>query len=82
MTVASDVQEKAILQQLENFIRGMLQSHGSMSIERIHTMLKLVTSGSTDLKFDMNLVQFRKYLQAMIDEDKIELFDGGYRLRK
>ena len=60
----------------------MLQGHGSMSIERIHTMVKLVSAGSSELKFDMNLVQFKKLLQTMIDEDKIEFLDGAYRLRK
>ena len=59
----------------------MLTSHGSMSIEKIHTMLKLLSAGSSDMKFDMNLVQFKRYLQSLIDEDKIEFVDSVYKMR-
>jgi hypothetical protein len=63
----------------------MLSSQESMTIERIHTMLRLVTTGSTDSKFsfDMNIVQFKKFMQTLCDADKIEVVDNGaYRLKR
>jgi anaphase-promoting complex subunit 2 len=85
MTVGSDVTEKAALVQFETFVKGLLTNHGTMSLERIHTMLKLIASGGAAggaPRFDMNLVQLQKFLQLLIDQDKIESgAEGHYRIR-
>ena len=63
----------------------MLSSHDSMTLERLHTMLRLVAGGSNnpnEAKFDMNLVEFRRYLQTLIDSDHLEFIDNAYRWRK
>lgn len=63
----------------------MLSTHDSLPLERIHTMLRLVTAGSTDAKFsfDMNLVQFKKFMQTLCDSDILEIVEGGsYKLKR
>ena len=56
-------------------------SNDSMSIERIDTLMKLVAtgSGSSNLRYDLNMVQLRHFLQSMVDSNKIEIVDGSYR---
>ena len=63
---------------------GILASHGSMTLERLHSMLRLISNGSesNEAKFDMNLVQLRRYLQTSIDTNQLEFFDDSYRIRK
>lgn len=54
-----------------------------MTIERLHTMLQMVATGSagtSEAKFDLNLVQFRSFLQTLLETDKLELVDGLYKL--
>ena len=62
----------------------MLTNHNSMALERIHNMLRLATSGNeTSFRFDMNLVQFKKYMQTLCDSEKLEMVEGGsYRVLK
>ena len=62
----------------------MLASHGSMTLERLHSMLRLISNGSesNEAKFDMNMVQLRRYLQKLIDTNQLEYFDNAYRIRK
>ena len=79
---ASDAQERANLAAIETYIRGMLSaSNDSMSIERIDTLMKLVAtgSGSSNIRYDLNMVQLRHFLQSMVDSNKIEIVDGSYR---
>ena len=66
------------------FLIGMLASHGSMTLERLHSMLRLISNGSesNEAKFDMNMVQLRRYLQKLIDTNQLEYFDKSYRIRK
>ena len=84
MVSSSEAQEKAALISIEGYIKGMLHGHDSMSLERIHSLLKLVASGggSGEMKYDMNMVQLRRFLQTMVDSDKIELIDGLFRAIK
>jgi hypothetical protein len=60
----------------------MLLSQGSMHIERIHAMLKLMVGDSSSDRFDMTMVQLRKFLQTLVSVDKLEIVDGCYRLSK
>lgn len=61
----------------------MLLNQESMHLERIHVMLKMLSTGATDgRRFDMNLVQLKKYLQTLINNDVLEFVDGSYRLRR
>ena len=62
----------------------MLSSHGSMTLERLHSMLRLISDGSesNEAKFDMNIMQLRRYLQTLIDDNQLEHLDNAYRIRK
>lgn len=84
MTLGSEVTEKAALAQFETYVKGLLTNHGSMTLERLHTMLKLIASGGAtggSAKFDMNLVELQRFLQAFVDQDKLEFHDGQFRMR-
>ena len=46
---------------------GMLQNQDGMMLERIHAMLKMVAGGgSGGLRYDLSIVQLRKFLQTLI----------------
>lgn len=79
--VSSEAQERAARSTFQSYIMGMLTNVGSMSLEKIHSMLRMVAS-SGDHRYDMTIVQLRAFLQSMIDEDKLEKADGEYVLRK
>jgi hypothetical protein len=51
-----------------------------MDLERVSTMLKLLvgTNSDSDIRFDMNLVELRQYLQTLVDQAKIGASDGLY----
>ncbi len=71
--------------ELETYVLGMLSNNEVMTIERIHTMLRLMTSGSVEskLRFDMNLVQFKRFMQTLCDAEKVEILENGsYRQRR
>lgn len=60
----------------------MLSNQESVTIERIHTMLKMVAS-SGDMRFDMNMVQLKKFLGSLVVADTLEIVDDNvYRLRR
>ncbi len=53
-----------------------------MSLERLHSMLKMITSSSSgsDAQFDMSLQQLRAYLQGLVEIGKIEFLEGVYAM--
>ncbi len=56
-----------------------------MSLERMHTMLKLMTSGrdsSRDIKFDMNFIELKGFLQVLVNQEKINCIDGEYTIHR
>jgi len=61
----------------------------SMSLERIHSMLRMMAAASSSggggesWTFDMNLLQLKRFLQSRIDSDVLEVTnDACYKLRK
>lgn len=61
----------------------MLQNQDGMLLEKIHTMLKMVVAGgSGGVRYDLSIVQLRRFLQTLITADKLEIVDGLYKLRK
>ena len=62
----------------------MLSSHSSMTLERLHSMLRLISNGSesNEAKFDMNIMQLKRFLQTLIDSNRLEYIDNAYRIRK
>ena len=77
----TETKVKAMYILCESYITGMLSNQESMTLERIHTLLKLMSGSDTrsDLKYDLNIMQLHQFLVKLVDSNKIELIDGSYR---
>ncbi|KAI3467318.1 hypothetical protein Pfo_023981 [Paulownia fortunei] len=64
----------------EKFITGMLTNFGSMALDRIHNTLKMFCIG--DPPYDKSLQQLQSFLSGLVAEEKLELRDGMYFLKK
>nr|XP_043606823.1 anaphase-promoting complex subunit 2 [Erigeron canadensis] len=64
----------------EKFILGMLTNFGSMALDRIHNTLKMFCI--TDPTYDKSLQQLQSFLSGLVVEEKLELRDGMYFLKK
>ncbi|XAR65216.1 hypothetical protein NMG60_11009256 [Bertholletia excelsa] len=64
----------------EKFITGMLTNFGSMALDRIHNTLKMFCVA--DPSYDKSLQQLQSFLSGLVAEEKLELRDGMYFLKK
>ncbi|KAK2969035.1 hypothetical protein RJ640_007900 [Escallonia rubra] len=64
----------------EKFITGMLTNFGSMALDRIHNTLKMFCVA--DPSYDKSLQQLQSFLSGLVVEEKLELRDGMYFLKK
>ncbi|KAL4574242.1 hypothetical protein LXL04_021069 [Taraxacum kok-saghyz] len=64
----------------EKFITGMLKNFGSMGLDRIHNTLKMFCV--SDPTYDKSLQQLQSFLSGLVAEEKLELRDGTYFLKK
>lgn len=64
----------------EKFITGMLTNFGSMALDRIHNTLKMFCIG--DPSYDKSLQQLQSFLSGLVAEEKLELKEGMYFLKK
>ncbi|XP_050372701.1 anaphase-promoting complex subunit 2 isoform X2 [Argentina anserina] len=64
----------------EKFILGMLTNFGSMALDRIHNTLKMFCIA--DPTYDKTLQQLQGFLSGLVSEEKLELRDGMYFLKK
>ncbi|KAL8138133.1 hypothetical protein V2J09_004134 [Rumex salicifolius] len=64
----------------EKFIMGMLTNFGSMALDRIHNTLKMFCIA--DPKYDKSLQQLQSFLNGLVLEDKLEIKEGMYFLKK
>ncbi|QCD98503.1 anaphase-promoting complex subunit 2 [Vigna unguiculata] len=64
----------------EKFIMGMLTNFGSMALDRIHNTLKMFCIA--DPPYDKSLQQLQSFLSGLVSEEKLELRDGMYFLKK
>ncbi|KAJ0095798.1 hypothetical protein Patl1_15983 [Pistacia atlantica] len=64
----------------EKFILGMLTNFGSMAADRIHNTLKMFCVA--DPPYDKSLQQLQSFLSGLVSEEKLELRDGMYFLKK
>jgi anaphase-promoting complex subunit 2 len=84
---AVDAQRQAIVQrhEIRTYVQGMLTSHGQMALERLHSMLRMLTAGGSssggDTGFDMTTGQLKGLLGEMADEGILEAIDGCYLLK-
>uniref|UniRef100_A0A5B7AKH4 Anaphase-promoting complex subunit 2 n=1 Tax=Davidia involucrata TaxID=16924 RepID=A0A5B7AKH4_DAVIN len=64
----------------EKFITGMLTNFGSMALDRIHNTLKMFCVA--DPPYDKSLQQLQSFLSGLVAEEKLEIRDGMYFLKK
>uniref|UniRef100_A0A1D1ZE48 Anaphase-promoting complex subunit 2 n=1 Tax=Anthurium amnicola TaxID=1678845 RepID=A0A1D1ZE48_9ARAE len=64
----------------EKFIIGMLTNFGSMALDRIHNTLKMFCIAEP--AYDKSLQQLQSFLDGLISEEKLEMRDGMYFLKK
>lgn len=64
----------------EKFIEGMLTNFGSLTLDRIHNSLKMFCS--PEQPYDKSLQQLQSFLSSLISEDKLEMRDGFYYLKR
>ncbi|XP_024029437.1 anaphase-promoting complex subunit 2 [Morus notabilis] len=64
----------------EKFIMGMLTNFGNMALDRIHNTLKMFCVA--DPSYDKSLQQLQSFLSGLVAEEKLELRDGMYSLKK
>jgi anaphase-promoting complex subunit 2 len=75
--VDAEASQRAAVATWGEYTRGMLRSHGAMPLERIHTMLRMMSSAG-DVQFDLNLVELKAFLSRLND---VELVNNTYNLR-
>ena len=61
-----------------------LSPHGSMTLERIQTPLRLLASGESDrdVKFPRNMLQLQRFLQTLVVADILVNENNTYSLPK
>ncbi|XP_057859859.1 anaphase-promoting complex subunit 2 isoform X2 [Cryptomeria japonica] len=64
----------------EYFVKGMLTNFSSLKLEEIHKRLSDHSHGF--YVYDLSLHQLQMFLSRLVSEDKFEVNDGEYRLRK
>ncbi|KAK1314640.1 Anaphase-promoting complex subunit 2 [Acorus calamus] len=64
----------------EKFIVGMLTNFGSMALDRIHNTLKMFCVAEPS--YDKSLQQLQSFLFELVSEEKLEIKDGMYYLKK
>ncbi|URD73047.1 Anaphase promoting complex (APC) subunit 2 [Musa troglodytarum] len=64
----------------EKFIVGMLTNFGSMTLDRIHNTLKMFCVAEPS--YDKSLQQLQSFLSGLISEEKLEMREGLYVLKK
>jgi anaphase-promoting complex subunit 2 len=78
--VSSNDQREEELQVFWNYIVGMLTNLDSMSLERIHQMLKLFASQAPG--FEFSIEELKAFLQKKVREHKLNYVHGVYQLAK
>ena len=80
--VSVAAQEEEDLAIYESYICGMLNTHGQLPLDRIHSTLKMFVTGS-DVKYNKTPQQLSRLLQHLCKQDKLECGpDGMYKLVK
>ncbi|RZS03011.1 hypothetical protein BHM03_00033141, partial [Ensete ventricosum] len=64
----------------KKFIVGMLTNFGSMTLDRIHNTLKMFCVAEPS--YDKSLQQLQSFLSGLISEEKLEIREGLYVLKK
>lgn len=76
---AQDLREEE-LNTYWSYIEGMLRNLESMTIERIHSMLKMFASNSPGGNWELELPELKSFLSKKIKDQKLVYVSGVYRL--
>ena len=61
----------------------MLTNLESLSLDRIHNMLKMfLPSSGSEQGYDFTEVELRRFLSRLIEEGKLECSGGQYKIRR
>ncbi|PNT61322.1 hypothetical protein BRADI_5g13780v3 [Brachypodium distachyon] len=63
----------------EKFIIGMLTNFGNMTLDKIHNTLKMFCA---EPSYDKSLQQLQSFLSGLVSDEKLEMRDGLYLLKK
>ncbi|XP_047064120.1 anaphase-promoting complex subunit 2-like [Lolium rigidum] len=63
----------------EKFIIGMLTNFGNMTLDKIHNTLKMFCA---EPSYDKSLQQLQGFLSGLVSDEKLEMRDGLYLLKK
>ncbi|KAJ4790565.1 Anaphase-promoting complex subunit 2 [Rhynchospora pubera] len=64
----------------EKFILGLLTNYGTATLDKIHNTLKMFCT--SEPTYDKSLHQLQSFLSDLISEEKLEMRDGSYSLKK
>ncbi|KAJ1696600.1 hypothetical protein LUZ63_005112 [Rhynchospora breviuscula] len=64
----------------EKFILGLLTNYGTATLDKIHNTLKMFCT--SEPTYDKSLHQLQSFLSDLISEEKLEMRDGLYSLKK
>jgi anaphase-promoting complex subunit 2 len=81
-SVVTGSREAEQIQIYESYIVGMLSNMGQLSLDRIHSMLKMYASTSSEVKYNHTPQQLRSFLQQLCTEEKLECSNGLYKILK
>lgn len=62
------------------FVQGMLTNLGSLPLDRIHSMLNMFAKVPTP--YSKTSAELKRFLEVMVQEEKVEYVDGMYKLKK
>eukprot|EP00237_Pycnococcus_provasolii_P009737 CAMPEP_0198717778 /NCGR_PEP_ID=MMETSP1471-20131121/46443_1 /TAXON_ID=41880 /ORGANISM="Pycnococcus provasolii, Strain RCC733" /LENGTH=139 /DNA_ID=CAMNT_0044478395 /DNA_START=18 /DNA_END=437 /DNA_ORIENTATION=+ len=75
---SKEEQESDNMAVYESYIMGMLTNFDSLSLERIHNMLKMFVVSP---KYDKSQAELSKFLQRLVTDEKL-MYDGGMFKKK
>ncbi|XP_062189673.1 anaphase-promoting complex subunit 2 [Phragmites australis] len=78
--VSVEEQLKKEMTVYEKFIIGMLTNFGSMTLDRIHNTLKMFCIAEPS--YDKSLQQLQSFLSGLVSDEKLEMRDGSYLLKR
>lgn len=72
---------------VEEYVKGLLQSHGSMGVDRLGSLLHHILSASSsinpqDCAFATTIAGLRQFLHTLVDRGVLEVVDGLYSLAR
>lgn len=64
-------------EKIQSYVTGMLNVHGTASLDRIHNMLRMFVS---DPAYDRSIDELREYLGSLVDKDVLDCANDVYSI--